>query len=248
MYMARQLRLGRHLGVHARRCATHAGLGRSSSPWGVLGVSREADLDDCKEAYRKLALALHPDTNPSPDAAARFAAVVEAYQSIAGGGARGGPAGLRGAHTVGGVLVITLEALRQDPRYGVHTCRLILEEEGSAPDGRAGAVGAAAAAVAAPAGALRGAGGGSGAGSDALSTEHVHAVTCSPWDSVADLRQQLQVELGLPEPMRYVHRRGASGGHELIFRSQLMGEHLLLQDYGLVDGDTVHFAVRRQLP
>ena len=246
MFLARRLALGRHLGVHARRCATHAGLGHSSSPWGVLGVSREADLDDCKEAYRKLALALHPDTNPSPDAAARFAAVVEAYQSIAGGGARGGPAGLRGAHTVGGVLVITLEALRQDPRYAVHTCRLILEEEGSAPDGRAGAVGAAAAAVAAPAGALRGAGGG-GAGSDALSTEHVHAVRCSPWDSVADLRQQLQVELRLPEPMRYAHRRGASGGHELIFRSQLLGEHLLLQDYGLVDGDTVHFAVRRQL-
>jgi len=251
--LARHLRLGRHVGVHARRCATHAGLGRSSSPWGVLGVSREADLDDCKEAYRKLALALHPDTNPSPDAAARFAVVVEAYQSIAGGGARGGPAGLRGAHTVGGVLVVTLEALRQDPRYAVHTCRLILEED-SAPGGRAGTVGAAAAAVAEQAGALHaGGGGGAGAGgcgegsSDALSTEHVHEVTCSPWDSVADLRQQLQVEVDLPERMRYVDRRGASGGHELIFRSQLMGEHLLLQDYGLVDGDTLHFAVRQQL-
>jgi len=244
--LARHLRLGRHLGVHARRCATHAG---SSSPWGVLGVSREADLDDCKEAYRKLALALHPDTNPSPDAAARFAVVVEAYQSIAGGGARGGPSGMRGAHTVGGVLVVTLEALKQDPRYAVHTCRLILEEDG-APSGRAGPVGAVAAAVAEQAGALHtggGGGGGGGGSSDALSTEHVHEVTCSPWDSVADLRQQLQVEVDLPERMRYVDRRGASGGHELIFRSQLMGEHLLLQDYGLVDGDRVHFAVRQQL-
>ena len=247
--MLARLRLGRHLGVHARRCATHAGLGHSSSPWGVLGVSREADLDDCKDAYRKLALALHPDTNPSPDAAVRFTAVVEAYQSIAGGGARGGPAGLRGAHTVGGVLVVTLEALRQDPRYAVHTCRLILEED-IALGGRAGPVGEAAAAVADQAGALHAGGGGGGVGegsSDALSTEHVHEVTCSPWDSVADLRQQLQVEVDLPERMRYVDRRGASGGHELIFRSQLMGEHLLLQDYGLVDGDTVHFAVRQQL-
>ena len=47
--------------------------------------------------------------------------------------------------------------------------------------------------------------------------------------------------------MRYVDRRGRSGGHELIFRSQLLGEHLLLQDYDLVDGDTVHFAVRREV-
>ena len=210
-------------------------------------MSREADLDDCKDAYRKLALALHPDTNPSPDAAARFAVVVEAYKSIAGGGARGGPAGLHGAHTVGGVLVITLEALRQDPRYALHTCRLILQAEGALGE-QAGPVSAVAAATVEQAGALRAGVGGGGEGScDALSTEHVHAVECSPWDSVADLRQQLQVEVGLPERMRYVNRRGASGGHELIFRSQLMGEHLLLQDYGLVDGDRVHFAVRQQL-
>ena len=205
-------------------------------------MSREADLDDCKEAYRKLALALHPDTNPSPDAASRFAVVVEAYQSIAGGGARGRPAGLPGAYSVGGVLVVTLEALRQDSRYALHTCRLILQEEGTPASALAGLAGPVS--VVAAAAAERAGGGG---GCDELSTEHVHEGRCSPWDSVADLRQQLQVEVGLPERMRYADRRDSSAGHELIFRSQLMGEHLLLQDYGLVDGDRVHFAVRQQL-
>ena len=219
---------------YTRRHAARADFGGSSA-WDVLGLSRSADLDECKDAYRRLALALHPDTNPSADAAARFAAVVEAYQLIAGGGARGGVAGPRGVHSVGGVLVVPLEALRQDPQYALYTCRLRLQEND-------GPVRAAPAPVGAP-----GAAPAESGGDFALSTEQVHVAACSPWDSVADLRQQLQEELELPPRLRYVDRRGRSGGHELIFRSQLLGEHLLLQDYDLVDGDTVHFAVRREV-
>ena len=217
-----------------RRCASTSPTA-PSSPWAVLGVARGADLDECKDAYRRLALSLHPDTNPSADAATQFLAVVDAYQEIAGGDARGGgAAGPSGVRSVGGVLVITIDALRRDPRYAVYTCRLTLEEtegdEGSPRDPSPPTAHDDAAAA------------------DSLSAEAVHhEVACSLWDSVADLRQQLQHELELPPRLRYDSLRGRSGGHELIYRSQLMGEHLLLQDYGVVDGDTIHFAVRQQL-
>jgi molecular chaperone DnaJ len=46
----------------------------------VLGVSRDADDDELKSSYRKLALASHPDHNPDdPEAEARFKEASEAY-------------------------------------------------------------------------------------------------------------------------------------------------------------------------
>ena len=46
----------------------------------ILGVSRDADLDSIKKAYRKLALKYHPDHNEgSPEAEQQFKAVSEAY-------------------------------------------------------------------------------------------------------------------------------------------------------------------------
>ena len=49
----------------------------------VLGVNREADDKTIKSAYRKLAMANHPDRNPDDDAAAeRFREASEAYEVL----------------------------------------------------------------------------------------------------------------------------------------------------------------------
>ena len=46
----------------------------------VLGVQRGANLEECKRAYRKLAMKFHPDRNPdSPSAEERFKEASEAY-------------------------------------------------------------------------------------------------------------------------------------------------------------------------
>ena len=73
----------------------------------VLGVTRDATPEEIKKAYRKLARELHPDVNPSADAAERFKSVTHAYDVLsdpdqrerydlgpqAGFGAGGGAAG-----------------------------------------------------------------------------------------------------------------------------------------------------------
>ena len=48
----------------------------------TLGVSREATTDEIKKAYRKLARQLHPDVNPSDEAAERFKSVTHAYDVL----------------------------------------------------------------------------------------------------------------------------------------------------------------------
>jgi molecular chaperone DnaJ len=45
----------------------------------VLGVSKDATLDQIKAAYRKLALQYHPDRNKSPEAEEKFKQISEAY-------------------------------------------------------------------------------------------------------------------------------------------------------------------------
>ncbi|MEJ2482630.1 MAG: molecular chaperone DnaJ [Gemmatimonadota bacterium] len=47
-----------------------------------LGVSRDADIDEIKKAYRRLAMDSHPDRNNSPDAEERFRQVTEAYEIL----------------------------------------------------------------------------------------------------------------------------------------------------------------------
>ena len=48
----------------------------------VLGVSRDADADAIKKAYRRLARQLHPDVNPDPETQERFKEVSRAYDVL----------------------------------------------------------------------------------------------------------------------------------------------------------------------
>ncbi len=56
----------------------------------VLGLHEKADAEDAKRAYRKLALQLHPDKNPDPEAAERFKVVNIAYECMSNGKFRAG--------------------------------------------------------------------------------------------------------------------------------------------------------------
>jgi molecular chaperone DnaJ len=48
----------------------------------TLGVTRDADGDAIKKAYRRLARQLHPDVNPDPDTHERFKEVTRAYEVL----------------------------------------------------------------------------------------------------------------------------------------------------------------------
>jgi molecular chaperone DnaJ len=69
----------------------------------TLGVARDANEDDIKKAYRKLAMQYHPDRNAgSPDAEEKFKQVTEAYDVLRDPQKRAaydryGEAGLKGA-------------------------------------------------------------------------------------------------------------------------------------------------------
>ncbi len=47
-----------------------------------LGVARDASTSEIRKAYRALARKHHPDVSSDPDAAARFAAIAEAYEVL----------------------------------------------------------------------------------------------------------------------------------------------------------------------
>ena len=68
----------------------------------LLGVSRNADADTLKRAYRKLARQYHPDVNKDPGAEEKFKEIGRAYEVLADPGTRArydqfGEAGLGGA-------------------------------------------------------------------------------------------------------------------------------------------------------
>ena len=66
----------------------------------LLGVSRDADAEAIKKAYRRLAMRVHPDRNSSPDAEERFKELTTAWEVLRDPGKRElydryGEAGLR---------------------------------------------------------------------------------------------------------------------------------------------------------
>jgi molecular chaperone DnaJ len=50
--------------------------------YGLLGVRRDADADEIKKAYRRLARELHPDVNPDPQTQERFKEITQAYEVL----------------------------------------------------------------------------------------------------------------------------------------------------------------------
>lgn len=50
--------------------------------YAVLGVSRDASIEDIKRAYRRKARKLHPDVNPGPEAESEFKRVSQAYDVL----------------------------------------------------------------------------------------------------------------------------------------------------------------------
>ena len=54
----------------------------STDLYDTLGVSRDADGDTIKKAYRRLARQLHPDVNPDPASQEQFKAVTHAYEVL----------------------------------------------------------------------------------------------------------------------------------------------------------------------
>ena len=68
----------------------------------ILGVSRDADADTLKSAYRKLARQFHPDVNKDPGAEDKFKEIGKAYEALANPETRArydqfGEAGIGGA-------------------------------------------------------------------------------------------------------------------------------------------------------
>ena len=73
-----------------RRVAVHRGGAQftwirqaTTCPYHVLGVSRTADQSEITSAWRRQAMAHHPDTNPAdPEASTRFLRIQEAYEAL----------------------------------------------------------------------------------------------------------------------------------------------------------------------
>lgn len=72
---------------------------RDRDPYGVLGVPADATAQEITRAYRRAAHLAHPDAQPQdPQAAARFHALTEAYETLSDPGRRADYDRLHPAH------------------------------------------------------------------------------------------------------------------------------------------------------
>jgi curved DNA-binding protein CbpA len=95
---------------------------RPPSPYEVLRVQPGASPAELRRAYRAAARALHPDTNPSPDAAAQFAAIHQAWRALTDPGSQTD----RHGHDDRGVGTIVFARRRPLPhRLWAAVCRLV---------------------------------------------------------------------------------------------------------------------------
>lgn len=95
------------------------------SYYDLLGVAPTAGLPAIKAAYRQLALRLHPDVSPAPDAAQRFAAVAAAYDVLSDADARAlydrfGPEGMQGRPGEAGLEVFGVHGAGEGAHEGAH--------------------------------------------------------------------------------------------------------------------------------
>lgn len=218
---------------HVRRLTT---LLHCKDPWKVLGVPRGSNVARCKHAFRKLALSLHPDVGGDT---IRFTSIVRAYQDILAkqeGGedsnqsASHGLSAVAGVRRVGDVLVVSIQALKQDPDYDVFAIRVFLEtDQHSWTRGNAEKCSLDGPAVC----------------EKVVVTNPELEVAASSWDSVADLILKIQKLIGLMEPRLHDNHRHRDRPYELVHRGQLLADHLLLVDYDLTNGDKLHFVVKK---
>ena len=94
----------------------------AASPYEILGVRPGASQAEARRAYRAAARRLHPDTNPSPDAAAQFAAIHRAWRALTDPGSQTD----RRGHGDRGVGTIVFARRRPLPhRLWAAVCRLV---------------------------------------------------------------------------------------------------------------------------
>jgi DnaJ-class molecular chaperone len=80
----------------------------------ILSVSRTATAAEIKKAYRKLSLKYHPDKNPAPDAAEKFAELSVAYDVLS-------DQSKRDAYNRGGEEAVKM----QEQRYSLQVSKLV---------------------------------------------------------------------------------------------------------------------------
>jgi len=57
-----------------------------NDPYSILGLSKDASVEEVKIAYRRIARRLHPDVNPNnPGAAAQFQEITRSYEILMNG-------------------------------------------------------------------------------------------------------------------------------------------------------------------